>query len=168
MITQAGRDQAGFTLIEMMAVVAMIAVLAVMALPSYTQYVRRGAADEARSSMLGLAEDLQRFQSKNFTFKGYVPLQGYSNANKEIYLPQGSTLIDYRYKLTLLDGSDWASTLPGTSQGQSWVLIAEPNPSHRVLKSGNKVVLTSYGLRCQTVGSVDYANKNCGTSGETW
>lgn len=168
MITQAGRDQAGFTLIEMMAVVAMIAVLAVMALPSYTQYVRRSAADEARSSMLGLAEDLQRFQSKNFTFKGYVPLQGYSNANKEIYLPQGSTLTDYRYKLTLLDGSDWASTLPGTAKGQSWVLIAEPNPSHRVLKSGNKVVLTSYGLRCQTVGNVDYANKSCGTSGETW
>ena len=78
------------------------------------------------------------------------------------YLLLGLRLNRDTERMVMADIIYAAHTPPG------WVLIAEPNPSHQVLKSGNKVVLTSYGLRCQTVGSVDYANKNCGTSGETW
>lgn len=168
MNSQQAGYQAGFTLIELMTVVAMVAIMAAMAMPSYSQYVRRSAAEEARTSMLALAEDLQRYQSKNFTFKGYAPEQGFNTGNKDIYLPKGSGASDYRYKLTLMDGGDWSSTLPGTATGQSWVMIAVPNPSNTIIKSAPKIVLGSLGQRCQTLGNVDTAAKTCGSSGENW
>ena len=45
-----GRER-GFSLIELMVVVAIAAVLASIAIPSYRDYVRRGAIEEATSPL---------------------------------------------------------------------------------------------------------------------
>jgi type IV pilus assembly protein PilE len=42
----------GFTLIEVMIVVAIVAILSMIAYPSYTDYIRRGQAQEAPAQLL--------------------------------------------------------------------------------------------------------------------
>ncbi|MEO6117583.1 MAG: type IV pilin protein [Methylotenera sp.] len=58
-----GNQQNGFTLIELMIVVAAIGILAAIAFPNYSDYVQRGKAAEATSTLADLRIKMeQRFQ----------------------------------------------------------------------------------------------------------
>ena len=61
--------QKGFTLIELMVVVAIIGILASIAIPSYNDYVQRGRAAEAPSTLADLKNRMEQcFQdNKNYT-----------------------------------------------------------------------------------------------------
>jgi type IV pilus assembly protein PilE len=63
------RQEAGFTLIELMIVVAIIAILGAIALPSYREYVRRANRAEARETLLQAATWAERV----ITVTGKVP-----------------------------------------------------------------------------------------------
>ncbi len=65
-----GRDQQGFTLIELMIVVVIVAILASIAYPSYTRYVQDTHQAEAQGEMMALAGALERYRAKNFSYKG--------------------------------------------------------------------------------------------------
>lgn len=59
------RLQKGFTLMELMIVVVIIGILASIVIPSYTDYVKRGKAAEATSTLADLKNRMEQcFQDK--------------------------------------------------------------------------------------------------------
>lgn len=61
--------QKGFTLIELMIVAAIIGVLLAIAIPSYDNYRVKVNRGDVKTEMMKIAQDLQRYQVANKTFK---------------------------------------------------------------------------------------------------
>jgi type IV pilus assembly protein PilE len=75
LITQgARRRMAGVTLLELMAVVMVIGILGMIALPSYRQYVMRAQRTEAKTALLQLTTNQERFYLANQTYGGTANL----------------------------------------------------------------------------------------------
>ena len=66
------RRMRGFTLIELMIVVLVLGILAAIAYPSYTESVRKGRRAQAQADMAELAQNLERWNTVNNTYVGYV------------------------------------------------------------------------------------------------
>ena len=60
----------GFTLIELMIVVAVIGVLAAIAIPAYSNYVDRATRADAKSSLLTIAQRLERCYTITNSYRG--------------------------------------------------------------------------------------------------
>lgn len=112
----------GFTLIELMVVVVIVAIFAAIAIPSYQQYIERKDLATAKQEALRLASELERFKTRNFSYKGFdasylytytnvdnngvsVTNSYYDNNAGQLFLPIGSTASTAKYVLTLVDGS---------------------------------------------------------------
>jgi type IV pilus assembly protein PilE len=59
------RRRRGFTLIEVMVVVVVIALLATVALPSYQSSVRKARRSDARSSLVTVAQLMERYSTEH-------------------------------------------------------------------------------------------------------
>ena len=59
------RRMAGVTLLELMAVVVVIGILGMIALPSYRQYVMRAQRTDAKTALLQLQTNQERFYLSN-------------------------------------------------------------------------------------------------------
>jgi type IV pilus assembly protein PilE len=62
------RAMLGMTLIELMAVIMVIGVLGMIAIPSYRQYTTRAQRTEAKSALLQLATNQERYYLTNRTY----------------------------------------------------------------------------------------------------
>jgi len=59
------RRQRGFTLIELMITVAVLGVLSMIAVPSYTDYLRRGQAQEAPGALSDFRTRMEQYYQDN-------------------------------------------------------------------------------------------------------
>ena len=158
----------GFTLIELMVVVVIVAILAAIALPAYQQYVRRGDLSIAKQESLRIEGELERFKSKNFSYKGFDPTFIYSTYNKttgKLYIPVGSTSANAKYLLTLIDldskqplsvekDQDGKETTDSQSvRGLNWAMKVERVVGGDELPKDPKnydLLLRSGGFHCMT------------------
>jgi type IV pilus assembly protein PilE len=64
------RSMLGVTLLELMAVVMVVGILGVIAVPSYRQYIMRAHRTEAKTALLQLQTNQERFYLANRTYAG--------------------------------------------------------------------------------------------------
>lgn len=177
----------GFTLIELMVTVVILSILAAIAYPSYAQYMERRDLAVAKQEALRIASELERFKSKNFSYKGFDATFIYPNYNDttgELVLPVGSTASNAKYLLTLVDTdvkkpltvvlSGGNETTDSKSvKGLKWAMKVERAVGANTLPkqpSNYDLLLTSEGVRCMTKTSDVVKNyTDCGTTDvEKW
>lgn len=123
----------GFTLIEVMVVVAIVAILASVAVPAYTQYIRRGAMQEAFSNLSAQRIRLEQYYQDN---RSYSPAGantcGTAAANALVFT-------DAKY-------FDYSCT--SSNSGQSYTLTATGKSSATV--AGYTYTLSDNGTKATT------------------
>lgn len=166
--------QSGFTLIELMVVIVIITIFTVIAIPSYQQYARKADASAAEQEIQKVAEQLERFKSKNFTYRCFDPKYIYgqivstSGSNKcknndpltEINIPLGTTGANVKYVITIVDFQDTSKKLTDDGAvGRSYAIKALSKEANN---KNYTYLLTSSGLRCKNTTSANVSYTGCG------
>lgn len=146
----------GFTLIEVMITVVVIAILASIAVPSYRQYVLRSHRVEAKTTLLNVAAEQEKF---------YLQRNRYAN-DTELTADKADGGLGFSpdtengwYELTL--------TPDDPDNPQAWVIDAKANGAQADDKNCKFFSLSSLGVR-RAGPNVDGTGVTELTSRECW
>ena len=131
---KANLNQKGFTLIEVMIVVAIVGILAAIAMPAYTDYVKRGKAAEATSTLADLRVKMEQYYQDNRTYVGGPCAPGAGTVKYFAYACTVATATAYTIGATPVTGEGMTgfafsidqnnaktSTFDGTTGGTCWL-----------------------------------------------
>jgi type IV pilus assembly protein PilE len=77
------KRQYGITLLELMAVVMVIGILGMIAIPSYRQYTMRAQRTDAKTALLQIATNQERFYLTNRTYSNSAAALGFPSNQTE-------------------------------------------------------------------------------------
>src|SRR5512134_3588742 len=97
---QKHRDDAGFTLIEVMITVVIIAILSMVAVPSYQEYVIRGNIPEATSRLATKQVQMEQWFQDNRTYVGGPACSSDTTSSKYFDFSCGATASATAFTLT--------------------------------------------------------------------
>jgi type IV pilus assembly protein PilE len=99
------RRMRGVTLLELMIVIVIIGIMAAIAYPNYREFVARAKRNEAKSSLLQIAQMQERFYLQNNTYTTDMTKLGFPVGNNYI-TDSGS----YSVSVTAANANDFAAT----------------------------------------------------------
>jgi len=140
------KNALGFTLIELMITVAIVTILASVAYPNYMDHVRKVRRVDAKSSLLSLANQMERYYTLNNTYLGAA-------GTTAVHANTGAPRI-YPSQ-TPVDGSTKYYNLSITAAADSsYTIQAAPITStSQASDSCGTLSLTNTGVRTPTTGN---------------
>ncbi|HEY5623736.1 MAG TPA: type IV pilin protein [Gammaproteobacteria bacterium] len=111
----------GLTLVELLIVVVIVAILGLIAVPSYRQYSVRAQRTEAKTALLQLAANQERFYLQNNTYSADLAALGFPLGRSE----NGVYTLDVLVADTITFQAAATPTPGGGINGRSMTMDAE-------------------------------------------
>lgn len=144
----------GFSLIEIMIVIVMLAILVGIAIPNYQHYIRKSQFTQAQQEVYKLAEQLERYKTRNFTYKSFNADYLYSSLdgnNAEIVFDTSTQTLNLsfnqgqvKYVIKIIDEDTLKPLNNDEAKGVNWRIEARStDPRNKSL------LLSNDGTTCQ-------------------
>jgi len=134
--------QAGITLLELMMVMTIVAILGVIALPSYKQYSTRAHRTDAKTALLRVASDQERYYLQFHTYGTLAQLSG------SLGTPALSEKGAYAVAVTAADNTQFNATATPVAGGQFDQTTDADCTQFSITSTGLKSATGAQAARC--------------------